>query len=110
MGLLGAVLKDLLEMDHIGVTMAGDEVIYHFKTTSVIPSLVEMKAKILSVLDTPVDIPKNVEVREVKRGPLFKEYLVDITVPARKVGELSDLLAKKYGIFRRRPYSGEGGI
>ena len=101
------MLADLLEMDHIGTRVEGDNTIYTFKTTSLTKRLVETKCKILSMLDAPFDIPKNVEIQPVKKGLLFKEYIVDITVPSSRIGELSDLLATKYGIFRRRKYSGE---
>lgn len=104
---IGAAVAAVLEMDHVGTSVVGENTIYTFKTTSLIPSLVELKSKILSILDFPIDIPKNVEVREVKRGPIFKEYIVDITVDTGKVGKVADLLAKKYGIVRKRKYSGE---
>ena len=89
-------------MDHIGVRTEGDKTIYIFKTTGLVPSLVEAKSKVLSVLDLPVDIPEDINVREVKKGPLTKEYLVEITVDSGKVGKVSNLLAKKYGIIRKR--------
>ena len=104
---IAATITAILEMDHVGTSVVGENTIYTFKATSLIPSLVELKSKILSVLDFPVDIPKNVEIKEVKRGPIFKEYIVDITVSSGKIGKVSDLLAKKYGIVRRRKYSGE---
>jgi len=107
---ISSIITAILEMDHIGTEVVGENTIYKFKTTSISPSLTEFKCKVLSVLDFPIDIPKNVEIREVKRGKLFKEYVVDITVPTRKIGKVSDLLAKKYGIVRRRPYSGEIGV
>jgi len=107
MSILASILAAVLEMDHIGTEVVADKTIYKFKTTSLFPSLVEAKSKVLSVFDLPIDIPENVEVREVKRGKIFKEFLVDITVDTRKIGKATDLLAKKYGILRRRPYSGE---
>lgn len=108
--LLASILSGLLEMDHIGTEIVGDNTIYTFKTTSLFKSLTEIKAKILSLFDLPMDIPKNVEIQEVKRGRLFKEYIVKITVPRDRIGRLTDLiLAKKYPVipFRRRAYSGE---
>ena len=102
--ILSSFLSSLLEMDHIGVRTEGDKTIYIFKTTGLVPSLVEAKSKVLSVLDLPVDIPEDINVREVKKGPLTKEYLVEITVDSGKVGKVSNLLAKKYGIIRKRPY------
>ena len=102
--LLSSALRSLLEMDHLDTRVEGDKTIYTFKTTSLMPSTTEIKAKILSMLDSPVDIPEDITVREVKRGLIFKEYLVDIVVPTRRIGKLSNLLAKKYGIIRRRPY------
>lgn len=102
---IAKALEACLEMDHIGTEVKGDKTVYIFKTTSIIPSLVELKAKILSLLDFPMDIPENVEVEEVKHGIVFKEYIVRITVPRYKLGRLSNLLARKYGILRKRPYS-----
>jgi hypothetical protein len=107
---LARVLADLLEMDHVDTRKdypVPGKTTYTFKTTSLFPSLVEAKSKVLSMLDAPVDIPENVSVTEVKRGKLFREYLVEIQVDSGKIGKLSDLLAKKYGILRRRKYSGE---
>jgi len=102
--LLSTALSAVLEMDHVGTRVEGDKTIYTFKTTSFRPTFTEIKAKILSMLDLPVDIPEDVTIREVKRGPVFREYLVDITVDSRRIGKLENLLAKKYGIIRRRPY------
>lgn len=109
--LLATLLKSLLEMDHIGTETVGDTTIYTFKTTAIAKPLAEVKAKVMSILDLPVDIPRNVEIEEVKRGPVLKEYIVKIHVPRGGMGKLTDLLAKKYTIipFRRRiKYSGEG--
>jgi hypothetical protein len=105
--IIARTIAAVLEMDHIGTEVMGDTTVYTFKTTSLIPSLTELKSKILSVLDFPIDIPKNVEVQEVKKGKVFKEYVVKIYVDRGRIGELSDLMAKKYGIIRKRKYSGE---
>jgi len=102
--ILSSFLSSLLEMDHVGVRTEGDRTIYIFKTTGLVPSLVEAKSKVLSVLDLPVDIPEDINVKEVKKGPLTKEYLVEIAVDSRRIGKVSNLLAKKYGIIRKRPY------
>jgi len=102
--IISAALSAILEMDHVGTRVEGDRTIYTFKTTSLIPSLVEMKSKVFSLFDLPMDIPEDITVREVKKGPIFKEYLVDIAVPTRKIGKVSNLLAKKYGIIRKRAY------
>ena len=104
---LAHMLADLLEMDHIGTRVEGENTIYAFKTTSLCERLVEIKSKVLSMLDAPFDIPRNVDVKPVKKGLLLKEYIVEITVPSTRIGELSDLLATKYGFVRRRKYSGE---
>jgi len=107
--ILGSLLANILEMDHIGIERIGDDTIYIFKATSIFKSLTELKAKILSLLDLPLDIPKNVDIQEVKRGRIFKEYIVRITVPSNRIGQVTDLLARKYPIIplRRRRYSGE---
>jgi len=102
--IIAATVGNLLEMDHVNTERVGDETVYTFKTTSLIKSLTELKAKILSILDFPVDIPHNVEIEEVKDGILFKEYIVKIYVNSRMVGKVENLIAKKYGIIRHRPY------
>ena len=94
-------------MDHVGTRIEGENTIYTFKTTSLHPSIAELKSKILSILDLPVDIPKDIRITEVKHGKIFKEYIVDIVVDTEKIGKLSDIIAKKYGIIRKRKYSGE---
>ena len=106
---LSTILKALLEMDHIGVEKRGSNTVYVFKTTGLFKSTAELKSKVLSLLDLPVDIPNNIEVEEVKRGRIFKEYIVKISVPENRIGQLTDLLARKYPIvpLRRRRYSGE---
>ena len=104
LSIISSILASLLEMDHVGTRVEGDKTVYTFKTTSLVPSLTELKSKILSMLDFPVDIPSDVTIKEVKKGPIFKEYLVDITVDRRGIGKLSNLLARKYGILRKRPY------
>lgn len=107
--IITSALKSILEMDHLDTRVEGNKTIYTFKTTSLIKSLVEPKSKILSVLDFPVDIPQDVSIKEVKRGRILKEFVVDITVPSRLAGKLRDLIAKKYPLIdlRRRKYSGE---
>jgi len=104
-GILSTLFSQLLEMDHVATRVEGGKAIYTFKTTSLAPSLTEIKSKIFSVLDFPVDIPEDVTVREVKRGPIYKEYLVDIVVNRESMGKLSNLLARKYpSILGRRGY------
>ena len=104
LSLVSSLLKAVLEMDHIGTKRKGNQTIYTFKTTSAIESFVEMKSKILSVLDFPIDVPENIVIKEVKRGPVFREYVVDITVDNKMIGQLGNLLAKKYGVVRTRKY------
>ena len=101
-----AITKGLLEMDLIGTRIEGDKVVYTYKTKSLIPSIVEAKAKILSAFHLPVDIPCDIKVNQAKRGLIYKEYVVDVTVPANKAGVPSNLLAKNYPVvpMRKRPY------
>jgi len=103
--LLAALLKAVLEMDHVRTTVYFDRTIYIFKTTALDESLAELKAKILSLLDLPVDVPIKVAVDEVKSGYVFKEYLVAIEVPRKGIGPLENLLARKYPfLLKERPY------
>ena len=104
---LGRILGGILQMDLLRIDLEDDRVVYTFVTTGAFRSLQEVKAKALMLLDLPVDIAMDVNIEETKRGPIFKDYLVKVSVPIRGVGKISDLLARKYGIFRRRPYSGE---
>ena len=99
--IISELLKGILEMDHIGTEDLGDRVLYKFKTTGLNEGLVEIKAKVLSVLDFPMDIPVDVTVSEVKRGPVFREYIVEITCPKRGIGKFADLLKKKYRVIKR---------
>jgi len=100
-------LAAILEMDHLDTKKdypTPGKTTYTFKTSGISDSAQELKAKILSILDWPVDIPEDVTVTEVKKGPVFKEYLVDIVVDSGRIGKLENLLARKYGRFRERPY------
>ena len=92
MPLISSMLEILLEMDHVGTEVRGDETVYTFKTTSLHPRLTEVKAKLLSIADFPMDIPSRVEVEEVKKGILFKEYIVRIHVPREGIGKIRDLI------------------
>lgn len=106
--LLGAILGAVLELDYYGARVEGDKTILIYKTTGIHPSVVEFKSKIYSILDLPPDIPANINVTEIKKGIAgLKEYSVEITIPKHGVGKLTDILAKKYGVFRKRKYSGE---
>jgi len=99
------VVRQALDIDFIGMKTVGEYTVYTFKTSGIAPKMQEIKAKILSVLDFPLDIPVNIVVKEVKKGKLFKEYEVEMTVHKEKIGKASDLLASRYGL-RRREYSG----
>ena len=99
--IISEAVKAILEMDHIGTEDYGDKVVYKFKTTGLNEGLVEKKAKILSILDFPVDIPVDVSVREVKRGPVFREYVVEITCTKRGLGSVRNLFKSKYGVVKR---------
>jgi len=92
LSVFSALLEMFLEMDHVDTEVQDDEVIYTFKTTSLVPALTKIKAALLSVADFPVDIPSKIEVEEIKRGVLFKEYLVKIHVPREGIGKIRDLI------------------
>jgi len=87
-------------MDHIGEEVVGDRVVYRYKTTSLTkrPSIVEIKAKIMSIFDMPSDIPVDVRITPTKKGVITKEYIVEIEVPAGKfeVSHLQNLFKRKY--------------
>jgi len=105
--IIGRAIAAILEMDHVDTKRDYPEpgkTTYTFKTSGISESLQEIKAKILSILDWPIDIPSDITITEVKKGPVFKEYLVDIVVDSGRVGKIENILARKYGIFRRRPY------
>lgn len=101
-----AFTKGLLEMDQIGTRVEGNNTVITYKTKSLIPSIVEAKGKIISAFHLPVDIPCNIKVQQVKRGRIYKEYVVEVTVPSTLAGDPSNLLAKNYPILpvRKRPY------
>jgi len=81
----------VLEMDHINTTVEGDQTVYTFKTTALAPDLAKLKANLLSMLDLPVDIPQRIEVQEVKKGPIFKEYLIKIYVTREWPGAIKKI-------------------
>ena len=99
--IVSSLLKAVLEMDHVSTETHDDTTVYIFKTTGIHPSTVELKAKILSMLDLPFDIPYDVEIEEVKRGPVMKEYLIKIYVKKRGLGRLRNIFKKKYRVFGR---------
>jgi len=103
--IVGSLLLSALRPDFLETTVVGDDVIYTFKITSLAQTLVELKSKIISIINIPPDIPKNIEIQLVKSGKVFKEFLVTLTVDKNKIGKLRDLLSKKYGIIREWPYS-----
>ena len=83
---IGWLIGNLLQMDHIGTEVVGDRVIYRYKTTGLTRSLgvVELKAKIMSILDMPSDIPIDVRVTPAKKGFITKEYVVEVEVPVER--------------------------
>ena len=97
---IGWLIGNLLQMDHIGTEVVGDHVIYKYKTTSLTKSLgvVELKAKIMSILDMPSDIPVDIRVTPVKKGFITKEYVVEVEVPAKRfeVKHLEYAFKRKY--------------
>jgi len=100
------VVAEILQMDYMGSEIRGDKAVYKYMTTGIAMTTTELKAKILSILDWPIDIPSDITITEIKKGKIFKDYLVEIAVPREKIGKLKNLIAKKYGIIRHRPYSG----
>jgi len=80
------IIAEILGMDHIDTQVVGDRVIYKYKSTGILSSagVQELKAKIFSLLDFPADIPIDVRITPVKRGAIFKEYVVEIEVPRER--------------------------
>lgn len=76
----------ILGMDHIGTEVRGDKVTYIYKSAGLFARkrVQEVKAKVLSVLSPPMDLPTEVRVRPVKRGVVVKEFVVEVDVPARR--------------------------
>lgn len=106
---MATVLKALantVTLDYISSKIEGDKTVYTLKGSSPLPTLLEAKSKLHSVLNLPPDIPEDITITETKRGRVFRDFIVEVTVPRDKLGKLRDLIAKKYGL-RRRPYSGE---
>ena len=102
-----SALSKTVTVDYVGSRSEGDKTIYTMKATSPAKTLVEAKSKIISILNFPPDIPENISIEEIKRGIILKDYTVELTVPKTRMGKPRDLVAKKYGVVRRRKYSGE---
>ena len=84
--LIGAIIGNILQMDLLDTEYSGDRVTYKYVTTSLLGSkgLQELKAKIMSMLDFPLDIPIDVRIYPVKKGVVMKEFIVEIDVPIGK--------------------------
>ena len=91
-------------LDFIGAETRGSNTVFKYVTTGFAKTLTEIKSKIFTMLDLPFDIPNDITITEIKKGPLFKQYLVEISVPKERIGKLGNLISKKYGIIRSRPY------
>jgi hypothetical protein len=83
---IAKIIAEILGMDHIDTQVVGGRVIYKYKSTGILSSagIQELKAKIFSLLDFPADIPVDVRITPVKRGAIFKEYIVEIEVPQER--------------------------
>jgi len=106
MQILADVLANILQMDLVSIDTTSDleNVIYIFKTTAIGNSLTELKAKIMSILDLPADIPVDIEIVPMKKGIILKDQIVKIKVKKSGIGPVENVFAKKYGILRRKPY------
>jgi len=84
--IIAAIIGNVLQMDLLNVEEHGDRVTYKYITTSILGSLgvQELKAKIMSILDFPADIPFDVRVYPVKKGAIMKEFIVEIDVYPKK--------------------------
>ena len=97
--LIGAIIGSLLQMDLVNIETYGDKVTYKYITTSLLGSkgVQELKAKIMSLLDFPADIPFDVRIYPVKKGIAMKEFIVEIDVePKRFTVEHLKNLRMKY--------------
>ena len=84
--LIGAIIGNILQMDLVNVETYGDKVTYKYITTSLLGSkgVQELKAKIMSMLDFPVDVPFDVRIYPIKKGAVMKEFMVEIDVAPGK--------------------------
>lgn len=91
--IVSAVVTSLLEFDEIEVRREGDDIIYVFLTTGVLPSVCELKTLIWSYMAPPIKRLKIESIEEVERGRFgVKRYKV--TVRGKTVG----------GIFSQRRF------
>lgn len=79
------MLAVLLGMDMIDIKVETDKVTYIYRTLSLLTnkSVQELKAKIMSILNLPSDIPIEIRVHPEKKGFIIKSYIVEVDVPAR---------------------------
>ena len=65
---IAKIIAEILQMDHLDTEVFGDRVVYKYKTTSVLgrAGVQELKAKILSILDFPADVPIDIRITPVK--------------------------------------------
>lgn len=82
---VGWIIGQVLGMDLIDVREYPDKVTYIYRSVGLTASesIQKLKAKIMSILSAPVDLPIDVRIYPVKRGAVFKGYRIEVDVPAR---------------------------
>ena len=82
--LIGRVIGAILGMDLIDVKIQPDRVTYVYRNVGLTRSraILELKAKLMSLLDPPADIPIDIRIYPEKGG-ILNSYIVEVDVPAR---------------------------
>jgi len=82
---LGHIVGAILGMDLISTRVGTDKVTYVYRTCGLLAQerIQKLKAKLMSILGLPSDLPIDIRVNPEKRGILVKSYIVEVDVPAK---------------------------
>ena len=76
---VSALMGALLEFDEVNVRMLDENTVeYQILTTGMVPSIVELKAKIWSYLAPPVKRLDITDIKVVERGVVADRYLITV--------------------------------
>jgi len=80
------VIGAILGMDLIDTKIGADKVTYVYRSCGLTArkKIQEIKAKIMSILSPPADIPIDIRVYPEKKGLILKGYIVEVDVPMKK--------------------------